>query len=121
VLDASAVLAVLNGEAGEAKVRELIPVSAISAVNVGEVLAKLVTKGIPAEQAMAAIAALHLEVLSFDGAHAGMSAEYVRPGISLGDRAFLATARIAGVTGWTSDHKLHHIDSRHMPTLASFR
>jgi PIN domain nuclease of toxin-antitoxin system len=79
---------VLNGEAGEARVRELIPVSAISSVNAGEVLAKLVTRGIPAEQAIAALAALHLDVLPFDRAHAGMSAQYERPGISLGDRAF---------------------------------
>lgn len=51
VLDASAVLALLNAEPGEDKVRLLLPRATISAVNVAEVLAKLVTQGMPAEEA----------------------------------------------------------------------
>ena len=41
MLDASAVLAVLNGKRGEKKVIPLLPESAISAVNLSEVAAKL--------------------------------------------------------------------------------
>lgn len=41
ILDASAVLAVLNGEPGEKKVIPILAESAISAVNLTEVAAKL--------------------------------------------------------------------------------
>jgi PIN domain nuclease of toxin-antitoxin system len=78
VLDASAVLAVLNGEPGQNKVRNLIAQSVMSSVNLGEVLAKLISKGIPVLEAVAAFDASHIEIIPFDRAHAVRSGDYVR-------------------------------------------
>ena len=45
ILDASAVLAVLNGERGEKKVIPILAESAVSTVNLTEVVAKLLETG----------------------------------------------------------------------------
>ena len=105
VLDASAVLALLQGEPGSEKLRKLLPEALVSAVNQAEVLAKLVSHGMPAPEARSAVGALHLGVMAFDAELAAISARYVRRGISLGDRCFLATAFRYG-RGYTSDRGL---------------
>lgn len=105
VFDASAVLALMHGEAGAEELKELQPDAVVNAVNAAEVLAKLVSRGMPAEEAQAAYDALHLETAPFDAALTLISARYVRKGVSLGDRCFLATAHRLG-PGWTSDHDL---------------
>ena len=102
VLDASAILALIQGERGEEKLRPLLPRAAVCSVNVAEVLAKLIRDGMPRDAAAAALAALHVEEISFDGADAQRSAAYVAKGISLGDRCFLAAAFRHG-EGFTSD------------------
>jgi hypothetical protein len=61
VFDASAVLALMQGEPGADKLRELQPSAVVNAVNAAEVLAKLVNRGVPATEAQAAYDALHLE------------------------------------------------------------
>jgi len=118
VFDASAVLALLQGEPGEEKLREAQPQAVVSAVNVAEVLAKLVDHGIPPRQALAAFGALHLETLPFDSAAAENSAAYVAKGTSLGDRCFLAAAHLHGL-GWTSDRNLGSLPG--VPPLRFFR
>lgn len=121
VLDASAVLAVMHHEAGEGAVRRLLPVGGISAVNVAEVLARLARGGMPPNEAISAFQALHVRVLNFGDQHATASARYVRPGVSLGDRAFLATAYLANATGWTSDGPLFGLEDPFLPQLRNFR
>lgn len=103
VLDASAVLALLNAEPGEDKVRLLLPRATISAVNVAEVLAKLVTQGMPAEEALEAMEELDLPVVPFGAAEALVSIRYVHPSLSLGDRACLATAEVRNEPAITAD------------------
>lgn len=105
VFDASAVLALLQAEKGADKLRKLQSRALINAVNLAEVLAKLVNHGMPLSEARAAVDALHLVATPFDAALAADSALYVRKGISLGDRCFLAAAQRHG-TGWTSDREL---------------
>jgi PIN domain nuclease of toxin-antitoxin system len=105
VFDASAVLALLQGEKGADKLRKLQSRALINAVNLAEVLAKLVNHGMPLSEARAAVDALHLVPTPFDTDLAADSALYVRKGISLGDRCFLAAAHRHG-TGWTSDLEL---------------
>src|SRR5208282_5592863 len=98
---------------------DLQPHAVVNAVNAAEVLAKLVSRGMPAEEAQAAYDALHLETTSFDLALASASARYVYKGVSLGDRCFLAAAHRQG-SGWTSDRDLgalFHTD----PPLNFFR
>lgn len=84
VFDASAVLALLHGEPGAEKLGILQPAAVVNAVNAAEVLAKLVSRGMPVAKAQSAFDALHLETLPFDPALVEVSARYVRKGVSLG-------------------------------------
>lgn len=105
VFDAAAVLALIQGEPGAEKLQGLQENALVNAVNVAEVLAKLVNRGMPPAVAQAAFDALHLEVSSFEPPLGAASASYIHKGISLGDRCFLAAARQHGA-GWTSDRHL---------------
>jgi PIN domain nuclease of toxin-antitoxin system len=120
VLDASAVLALVQEEPGSERLWPLCPQAVVSAVNAGEVLAKLIARGMPHMAAQAAFDALHLTVLPFDAGDAVRSAAYVGPGVSLGDRCFLACASRNGA-GWTSDRHLAGIASPSLPPLEMFR
>ena len=120
VFDASAVLALLQGEKGSEKLRKVQPEAVVDAVNAAEVLAKLVSRGMPAKEAQAALDALHLEMNSFEPVLAATSARYVHRGVSLGDRCFLAAASHYG-HGWTSDHDLAALLGGSVPPLTFFR
>ena len=120
VLDATAVLALILDEPGSARLQELVPDGVVGAVNVAEVLAKLVGKGMHRPEAIAAFDALHLEMVGFDPSEARLSVSYVRKNVSLGDRCFLATAHTRG-TAWTSDRALASIDSALLPKVELFR
>jgi ribonuclease VapC len=120
VFDASAVLALMQGEPGAAKLTGLQPDAVVNAVNAAEVLAKLVNRGMPVEEAQAAYDALHLETTPFDLDLASASARYVHKGVSLGDRCFLAAAHQHG-SGWTSDRDLGAISQNEVPPLNFFR
>ena len=120
VFDASAVLALMQGEPGADKLRDLQPDAVVNAVNAAEVLAKLVNRGVPAAEAQAAYDALHLETAPFEPAMAAISAHYVHKGVSLGDRCFLAAAYQRGA-GWTSDQELRTLVGNRVPPLKFFR
>jgi len=120
VLDASAVLALIHGEKGWERLTLVSGNAVVSAVNAGEVLAKLVSRGMPLRKARAAFDALHLEVVPFSAEEGVISAAYVRPGVSLGDRCFLAAAHVHG-TGWTSDRELAAVEGHLRPPLEFFR
>ena len=107
VLDASAVLCLLKGESGADRVIEALPRSMISAVNLSEVYAKLADAGGSEERIAQAVGVLHLKVEPFDGQQAKI-AGMLRPatkalGLSFGDRACLAMARINAATALTTD------------------
>jgi ribonuclease VapC len=94
VLDASALLALLNREPGSATVAAHFPQVAISAVNLSEVAAKLVERGMPAEAVRTILEDLDLDIHPFD-ADAAYATGALRTatrqlGLSLGDRACLA-------------------------------
>ena len=94
VLDASALLALVNQEPGQDVVAELLPSSLVSAVNASELVAKLTDQGMPEGEVQEVLAALDLTVIPFDEGQ-GLIAGYLRPvtkhfGLSLGDRACLA-------------------------------
>lgn len=120
VLDASAVLALIQDEPGAKRLWAVAPDAVVGAVNLAEVLAKLVGRGMPREEAVAAVDALHLEVAGFGPDEAVISAAYVRKGVSLGDRCFLASAYVRGA-GWTSDRTLASIESPQLPRIEFFR
>jgi ribonuclease VapC len=109
VLDSSAVLAMVYGEPGGAKVHAAIVsplyLVSISAVNWCEVLAKLGQKSrIMTGEKLTAILP-GVEVVPFGQAEAEQVATLARscPSISLGDRACLALARSLDAKAWTTD------------------
>lgn len=107
VLDASAVLAFLSGEPGKDRVEAILPGSIISAVNLSEVAAKLMERGMPEDEAQAALGYLNCEVVDFTQESA-WSAARLRPltrelGLSFGDRACLALAEARRLPIMTTD------------------
>ena len=66
VLDASAILALLNDESGAGTVQELLPVAIISAVNYAEVVTRLSLLGMPESEIHEALDMLGLALISFD-------------------------------------------------------
>ena len=95
VLDASALLTLLNDEPGAEEVARNVPGAAISSVNLSEVVAKLADNGMPEDAIREAIGVLGLTTLPFDerlSYRAGLLRPETRErGLSLGDRACLAT------------------------------
>lgn len=107
VLDASAVLAVLNAEVGAELVMGSLDDAVLSAVNYAEVVSKLVERGMNRLQACAAIAVIDMRIVAFDAALAErvgeLRADTKRFGLSLADRACLALAEREGLPAFTSD------------------
>jgi PIN domain nuclease of toxin-antitoxin system len=107
VLDASAILALVNDEPGATVVQETLPDAAVSAVNLSEVIAKLSEIGMPPEDIAGALDGLGLVVHDFDREDA-RTAGMLRPatkklGLSLGDRACLALAMRLGAPAFTTE------------------
>src|SRR5215207_4135061 len=90
VLDASAVIAVLDREPGQEIVRPALRGALLSAVNLAEVITKLCERGVAAERAREITEDLGVEVVWFDEDLAiatGALRMATRPaGLSLGDR-----------------------------------
>ena len=88
--------------------------SAISAVNLAEVIINLIDHGVPAEQAAFLTDQLGCEVLDADrrrAAAAGtLHARTRRTGVSLGDRFCLALAQELGLPALTSDRRWKDLD-----------
>ena len=96
VLDASAMLALLNQEPGMEQVAAVLGESCMGTVNYCEVLGKLIDAGLPEEDARESVELLNVEVIPFDTDMARLAA-VLRPttktlGLSLGDRSCLALA-----------------------------
>ena len=97
ILDASAILAVLNGEPGQKKVIPLLTESVVSSVNLSEVAAKLLEAGMDESSARLAVSVLGIGEIAAFTADSAWEAARLRPltkqyGLSLGDRACLALA-----------------------------
>lgn len=107
MLDSSALLAVLFREAGGEAVSHRLPDALMSAVNLSEVAARMVERGVPLEKAVEILTHQPLEVIPFDSEQAYVAAS-LRPatrklGLSLGDRACLALGLRHGVPVLTAD------------------
>lgn len=114
VLDASAILADLHGEPGGEMVGASIQGSAVSAVNLAEVITKLIDKGMTAEEASLLGEQLNCDVFDADkqraGAAGALHAKTRRIGVSLGDRFCLALAEELGVPALTADRRWKELD-----------
>jgi PIN domain nuclease of toxin-antitoxin system len=107
VLDASALLALLRQEPGHQKVAAVLSQSCISAVNLAEVLGKMVEYGKPLEEAAYQVERLRILVIAFDAEQAQIAASMLgktrKVGLSLGDRACLALAIKTSLPAFTTD------------------
>jgi ribonuclease VapC len=107
VLDASAVLCLLQEEKGAERVARALPAAEIGAVNYSEVVGKLVDGGMDGETADRLIDTLHLNVIPFDRTQARLAGSLRaitrKLGLSLGDRACLALAQARGATALTCE------------------
>ena len=108
VLDASAVLAILNEERGAERLTpEMLGAAACSTVNLAEVQGKLVERGLSAEDAWEAALSPIREAVAFTAEQAGVAgsliAETRARGLSLGDRACLALGMAWKAAVYTAD------------------
>lgn len=107
VLDASALLSLLQGEEGAERVEAVLGRSVISSVNYSEVVAKIVERGGTVEFAAAVLDPLHLDTVDFDRPQAieagRLRAATRRAGLSFGDGACLALAAVQGLPVMTAD------------------
>jgi len=114
VADASAVLALLQGEAFTAFEPSRLVGAHINAVNLSEVLTKLYQTGLTAASAAAAMAVLDLVVLAFDETLAEDTARLRtrtrQAGLSLADCACLASALRLHAPAVTADRVWQKLD-----------
>jgi ribonuclease VapC len=114
VLDASALLAFLRDEPGAPVVEAELSAAVISSVNWAEVIQKSLAVGVPIEGLANDLSAYGLIILPFtaDDAHrAGELWLQTRAlGLSLGDRACLATAARLNLPALTTDRSWAMLD-----------
>jgi ribonuclease VapC len=108
VLDASALLAVLNQEPGSKKLTpELLSAAATSTLNPAEVHGKLVSRGLSPDDAWEATLSSVGDAVPFTSEHARLACGLVAItwplGLSLGDRACLALGPALKLPVYTAD------------------
>ena len=119
VLDASAILALLQREEGEQRVREALREGEcrISSVNVAEVASCLYRRGLSREDVAALCDVPNLEVVDLTLNTALSSGELPlpgrAPGFSLGDRTCLALGLELGAVILTADRVWARLESEH--------
>jgi len=96
ILDASALLAFLQNEAGSDQVEAALPEAVISSVNWAEVVQKSIAAGVNVDGLREDLEALGLKILPFTAEEAEIAAQLWQQtrsvGLSLGDRACLSVA-----------------------------
>ena len=116
MLDASALLAYLQGEPGSEAVEAALPTAIMSVVNVAEVASKLIDRGFPAGDIAEMLGELLFETWDADldlAFRAGaMRAESRLPGLSLGDRFCLSLAEATSLPALTADRAWADLDSK---------
>lgn len=107
VLDASALLALLNRERGHEKVSAVIDRATMNTVNITEVITKLARLGIPPTEIEMILAGLNIDMVDFNMNMAILAGNLIIKtrefGLSLGDRACLAFAESKGYSVITAD------------------
>ena len=116
VLDASALLALMQSEPGSEVVDALLEdhECVASSVNIAEVGSKLVDKGLAPDQLSRVLSQIDVQTIDFDAeqatACAALRANTRAQGLSLGDRACLALARGMQATAVTADRAWADLD-----------
>ena len=106
-LDASALIAMVKGERGAAKVAKSIASARMSAVNYAEVVSHFAYLGMPNADIDAMLDPLPIAIVPADRALSRIAAQLrsvtSAAGLSLGDRYCLALAYRDGLPAWTCD------------------
>ena len=114
VLDASAVLALLQDEPGASEVERHLGQAVISTVNWAEVAGALAARGLPPAPVRVAVEALGIDVEPFDVEAADETGSLWTAtrdkGISLADRACLAVGRVLELPVVTADRDWLELD-----------
>jgi ribonuclease VapC len=117
VMDASALLALMQGEIGSEVVDNLLleQECVVSSVNLTEVATRLIDKGLAPEQLMRVLKEFDVQSIDFDQEQA-LAAAKLRlatksAGLSLGDRACLALAQLMQGCAVTADHAWDDVKS----------
>lgn len=114
ILDASAILALINREKGFEEVEEILPYSVMSAVNIAECAAILNLIQIPEKEVFSLLKDLIPEIITFDVEQAfvvGFLRKETRTkGLSLGDRACLALGKVMKLPVVTADKVWKDLD-----------
>ena len=115
VLDASAVMAVLNSETGADKLTpQILSKAMTSTVNLAEVHGKLIHRGFSPDDAWAAANGTVPEAVAFTAEHAKTAGDLVVQtralGLSLGDRACLALAIAFQASVYTADRSWKNLN-----------
>jgi ribonuclease VapC len=114
VLDASALMTLLNQEPGAEQLSpDILARSVASTVNLAEVQSKLVARGVPPDNAWKATLSAVNEAVMFSSEHAKgagtLIAETRALGLSLGDRACLALALELKAPVYTADRSWRNL------------
>jgi PIN domain nuclease of toxin-antitoxin system len=100
-------IAYLDNEPGHGVVRELLDSSIWSTVNAAEVATKFADRGVPEQKTQRILKATGVPTVTFEDAHVyrtgSLRDQTRKAGLSLGDRACLATAELLGTTAVTAD------------------
>ena len=106
-LDASALIAMIKGERGAAKVAKSIASARMCAVNYAEVVSHFALLGMPDADIDAMLDPLPIEIVPADHSLSRLAGRLrsvtSRAGLSLGDRYCLALAQRDGLPAWTCD------------------
>ena len=122
VLDASAVLSILLSEPGQDRVNRILDRSRIHAVNLAEVIGRLVRSGMPANRAAAAVRGLFLEVDEELGTGQAESCGILLGtrrdlGLSLGDCLCLTVAAGLGAVAVTAERRWKQLHGARLGSL----
>jgi ribonuclease VapC len=109
ILDASAVIALLEGESGAEIVSVALPGAKIGAVNLAEIVGIYSQRGVSDRHVAAMLAPLKLDIVAADADLARRAGQLRAPtagaGLSLGDRFCLALTEREKATALTADRQ----------------
>lgn len=115
VLDTTALVSFLLLEPGAEKIGDMIEESCISAVSLAELIGRFGYDGIAVEDVLAQLKKVDIEVVPFDHEQASIAGGLIvmgrHQGLSLGDAASLALAKVRGCPVYTKVNSWKEIDA----------